>query len=630
MRSGKIIECNLTFANKLGYEKSEVLGREIHALYEAACVRRAKAALETFQTTGEAHNVELQFHRKTGAPLDVMLTASAMRDAQGEIFRARCVWRDITERRQAIVYRRRLAAIVDASSDAIIGMSLDGRIVSWNPGAERLYGYKADEVIGQSSVLMAPEETLPELEALREAIRRGEEARRLETVCLRKDRRRIHVALSASPIRDDRGAPVGISLIARDITDQKRQETALRGSEERLRSLVRTAMDGVITIDMYGLVIEWNRAAEETFGYSRQQALGQRLRDLIIPPNFRVAHDEGLERFRQTGDGAVLNQRIEIVALHSTGREFPVELSIAPAQMGDETIFNAFVRDITDRRLFQKRLARQALEARLLHEVADLAAESRSFEEALQRSIDIVCELTGWPLGHAFVPSSDPARPGLVSTNIWSVNDFGEFDALFEASAEMRFAKGEFLPGQIWESGEPAWVNDVNQCDHFLRAADGRDLGVKSAFGFPVTVEGKTEAVLEFFSTQATQPDENLLATVRSVGQQLGRVIERRRAEKALRARALELATANDRLLQSNQELDDFAYVASHDLREPLRGIHNYATFLVEDYADVMDEAARQKLETLQRLAQRMDQLIDSLLQFSRAGAWSLRCVKRT
>jgi PAS domain S-box-containing protein len=134
---------------------------------------------------------------------------------------------------------------------------------------------------------------------------------------------------------------------------KQQPEELLRESQEReqrIRSILETALDAVVTMNPAGEITDWNAEAERIFGWSRQEAIGKRLSDTIIPPQHREAHERGLQRFLATGEGPLLNKRIEITALHSTGREFPVELAISFTKVANAWAFSAFVRDISDRR----------------------------------------------------------------------------------------------------------------------------------------------------------------------------------------------------------------------------------------------------------------------------------------
>ena len=152
--------------------------------------------------------------------------------------------------------------------------------------------------------------------------------------------------------------------------ERKQAESALRDSEERVRQIVDTALDAVIVIDAAGKIIAWNSQANITFGWSRDQVLGKRLSEIIIPHHLRQAHEQGMKRYTTTGVAHVLNTRIEIVALHQLGHEFAVELAITPVQIGGKQAYSAFIRDITQRKEAEEALQRSEAEARKLSHVA--------------------------------------------------------------------------------------------------------------------------------------------------------------------------------------------------------------------------------------------------------------------
>lgn len=162
------------------------------------------------------------------------------RDCQGKITGGVNMLVDITARKEAEQPKALLAAIVNSSDDAIISKNLDGVITSWNAGAERLFGYTAEEVVGQSIKLVIPPERHGEEDEILARLRRGERIDHFETVRVRKDGARLNISLTISPIRDSAGRIVGASKVARDITERKRAEDALRSSEERLRVLTET------------------------------------------------------------------------------------------------------------------------------------------------------------------------------------------------------------------------------------------------------------------------------------------------------------------------------------------------------------------------------------------------------
>lgn len=293
-----------------------------------------------------------------------------------------------------------------------------------------------------------------------------------------------------------------------------------------LQLVSATALDAVVVMRPDGLIDHWNRGAETIFGWRAEEAVGRLMSELIVPPQHRLAHSAGLRRYLETGEGGVLGKRIEITALRRTGEEFPIELSIQALKDEEGEIFLGFIRDISGRKAEKARLEAQAREAQLLHRVASLAAESTSSKDVIKTCLDAVCELTGWPLGHAFVPH--PEEPDLLKpTEIWSGDGFEPFR---EVTSGTRFTHGQGLPGHVWKTGAPLWIEDAAASELFIRTAPDNTLGVRGAFAFPVRAGGRTVAILEFFSDAPQAPDPRLLLTARTIGDQAGRVLERQQA----------------------------------------------------------------------------------------------------
>ena len=171
----------------------------------------------------------------------------------------------------------------------------------------------------------------------------------------------------AFPVRNDNGDVYRIAGMAADVTEHKRTEEKIRhlntdllASEKHLQMIVDSALDAVITMNDKGLVTGWNPVAERIFGYSRADAVGKPLESLIVPPPMREAHRHGLAHFLKTGEGPVLSKRIEITAMQAGGGEFPVEMAIVAIRSGEGFFFNAFLRDITEKKDFEERLLHMA------------------------------------------------------------------------------------------------------------------------------------------------------------------------------------------------------------------------------------------------------------------------------
>jgi PAS domain S-box-containing protein len=226
--------------------------------------------------------------------------------------------------------RVRLAAIVDASSDAIIGTSSAGLIESWNAGAERMYGYTAAEAIGRPIAMLAPREVHDEVPLLLERLRRGERVDAFETVRVAKDGRHIDALLSLSPILDDGGNVVGVSAIAHDVTERKKAEEVIRRQAEQYATVLATSLDGFWLVDLEGRLLDVNDAYCRMSGYSREELLELRIGDLEAietsvetASHIRSVVGSGVARFEtkhRTKDNRILDIEISVSLWRAAGQ----------------------------------------------------------------------------------------------------------------------------------------------------------------------------------------------------------------------------------------------------------------------------------------------------------------------
>jgi PAS domain S-box-containing protein len=251
-------------------------------------------------------------------------------------------------------FRMLVQSVIDY---AIFMLDPDGIVTNWNPGAERIKGYRADEIIGRHfSCFYTAEDRaagLPQ-RVLMTAAREGKyEA---EGWRVRKDGERFWASVIVDPIRDETGSLVGFAKVTRDITERREAEQAIADSAELARGIIDTALDAFVQIDDTGTVLEWNPQAEAIFGWSRQEAVGKTLARLILPTSERARHHKGLERFLRTGAARILDRRVQMQALRRDGKEITVELSITSLRRGERYLFNGFVRDLTEKLAAEEQL----------------------------------------------------------------------------------------------------------------------------------------------------------------------------------------------------------------------------------------------------------------------------------
>ncbi|WP_417387706.1 PAS domain S-box protein [Gimesia sp.] len=300
---------------------------------------------------------------------------------------------------------------------------------------------------------------------------------------------------------------------------------ALWASDDRLQTIVDSAMDAIITMNIDGYVLDWNRRAEEIFGWSRDEATGSSVSELIIPPQYLNQHQDGLRQFKATGEGRLINNKVELTALRRNGHEFPIEMIITQIEWQGQDIFNAFVRDVSDRKEAEQLIAREKLEAALLQQASFSSSTSDALEDALRICVANLGDISGWPVGHAYLLNQGGNR--LVSSRIWHLANRDHFLDLRDESEKQTFVRGEDLPGYVWSRGEPVWVTDFENEETINQKRDFAAFGVRSAFAFPVKLDGNVIAVVEFLNTRLISPDLNLLALSRGVSNLIRHVIER-------------------------------------------------------------------------------------------------------
>lgn len=250
---GKIVQVNSQTEHLFGYTQGELLGQEVELLVPAAQRANHHLHRERFQqrpaTRRMGAALDLRGRRKDGSQFPVEISLSPVETESGMLVLSAI--RDISDRkrieeelqkahddlaaskdRELLEYQNRLALIVDSSQDAIIGKNLDGIITHWNQGAERIYGYAAEEMIGKPITMLAPPDRSDEIPGILKRIRSGERVEYFESIRVRKDGQHLNVSISVSPIRDAKGDIVGASIIARDVTGQRRAEDLLRQAQK--------------------------------------------------------------------------------------------------------------------------------------------------------------------------------------------------------------------------------------------------------------------------------------------------------------------------------------------------------------------------------------------------------------
>jgi PAS domain S-box-containing protein len=290
---------------------------------------------------------------------------------------------------------------------------------------------------------------------------------------------------------------------------------------ESSRIIAETASDAIITIDEDSTIQFVNRAAEKIFGYAREDLIGRDL-TMLMPDYLRHIHKIGIQRYRDTGKRHINWEAVSLPGRHRSGKEIPLELSFGEYTENGKRYFTGIARDISERRLFEKRLAAQ-------YQVTRALADADSVLAVVPLILQSICGSLEWELGIFW--RVDTERELLCLLESWHEHPSPMSEFVAESS-QRTFVRGVGLPGSIWASGEPAWWEDVSAERNFPRAPIAANTGIKSAFGFPVKLGSEVLGVIEFFTSHRQTPDNALLEMMSTVGSQIGQFIERKRIEE--------------------------------------------------------------------------------------------------
>jgi PAS domain S-box-containing protein len=448
-----------------------------------------------------------------------------------------------------------LASIIESAEDAIIAKTLDAVITLWNPGAERLFGYAAREVLGRPITVLFPADRLSEEDEFQRRIRAGERVEHFETVRLRKDGSPVSVSVTLSPIRDRHGRIVGISKFARDITLQKRLEGQRRAQEELLRITLASIADAVITTDTEGRVTFVNPVGEALTGWSGAAAAGEPLERVFHIVNERTGQPAPNPVRRVLSDGIIVGLANHTVLVARDGTRRPIDDSAAPIHDDRGQLFGTVLvfRDVTARRRTEADLQR-------------LAAIVESSDDAIvSKTLDGI--VTSWNAGAERTFGYPAAEMlGRSITLLFPADRLAE-----EADLLARIARGE-------------------RVEHFETVRIRRDGG---RIQVSVTLSPLRDTDGEIVGASKI---------VRDISERVRLVAQERHA----RAEAE----------HANRLKDEFLATLSHELRTPLTSIYGWTRML--QTGQLAPERASHALEVIMRNARAQLDLITELLDVSR------------
>lgn len=440
-----------------------------------------------------------------------------------------------------------------------------------NKGAINNIGYSADEIKKLTPLDIKPDYTLASFKDLtKPLINKEKEKLIFFTNHQRKDGTLYPVEVHLQLVTENNQRR--FLAIVVDITERKRTEKEISDSEEKRKLIMSGALDAIICIDTTEAITFWNKQAEVIFGWEEKEALGQQLSELIVPEPFRKYHREGMKHYLKTGEGKALNVLLELSAIKRNGEEFPIELTVIPIKQGEELFFCAFIRDITERKK---------------SETSIIQANER-FEKVTEATNDAIWDY-------------DVTN----NTLFWGQG----FQTLFGYNLEENKPSFESLVSLIHEEDRERVTSKITE---FMQDQNLKNWHEEYRF---IKADGSVAFVID----RATFIRNKQGKVVRVIGAMTD-ITKQKNHEAQLIALNESLQSYAKELERSNEELEQFAFITSHDLQEPLRMVSSFMDQLKRKYEDKLDDKALQYIEFATNGSKRMKQIILDLLEYSRAG----------
>jgi PAS domain S-box-containing protein len=583
-----------------GYTRQEMTGQTVFKLMAGPQYDEQAGMLQDLLSKTDGIPQFFTVRRsKTGEDLPVSITVSPIRNDADEVIGASQIIRNITAEKLAQEQQAMLAAIISGSEDAIISKTLEGRITSWNKGAQAIFGYEAHEMIGKHVTTLMPPDRLHEEDYIISNVRQGKKIEHFQTLRLAKDGRLIPISLTVSPVMDKAGKIVGVSKIARNISAQ----TLADEKQAVLAAIIESSDDAIISKNLDSIITTWNKGAENIFGYTEKEAVGKHI-SLLLPQD-RLSEEDVIISKIKAGEKV---DHFQTVRLRKDGTELQASLTISPIRKSDGTIIGAskVARDITAQRLAEEALEKQAQRLLILNSIGKSISEKLDVDAILDKVTEATTQLTGAGFGAFFYNKTDAQGESYM---LYSLSG-----APREAFEKFGMPRNTAVFHTTFSGAGVVRVDDITKDPRYGEMAPhyGMPKGhlpVVSYLAVPViSLSGKVIGGLFFGHPEPgvfLPEHEDLVVNVASQA-----------------AIALDNSQLFEEVSELSKKKDEFIAMASHELKTPLTSMTGFLQLLQRSVPEGM---GKHFLDKTTRQLEKLTILVNDLFDISKVQAGKLQ-----